>query len=140
MYEPIRSKSVHSMADPEPEAAVPHRSREEELDIRLAGQLTALLTVTDELRAVEPSAQLDDAAARMAERAAQLRGGHEPLRAAPSARNAEPGHVAALHQRAHMLAGHALVIATSREDTSAAELVAERLAAHGAALGLEPVA
>ncbi|MGW1790792.1 SCO4983 family protein [Streptomyces tubercidicus] len=48
MYEPIRTKSVHTMADPE----IPHRSREQELDIRLAGQLTALLTVTDELHAL----------------------------------------------------------------------------------------
>jgi hypothetical protein len=46
MYEPIRTKSVHSMAD---EAQYPHRSREEELDIQLAGHLAALLAVTDEL-------------------------------------------------------------------------------------------
>lgn len=49
MYEPIRTKSVHTMAAA-PE--IPHRSREQELDIRLAGQLTALLTVTDELHAL----------------------------------------------------------------------------------------
>ena len=49
MYEPIRTKSVHSqMAGPTPD--FPHRSREEELDIQLAGHLAALLAVTDELR------------------------------------------------------------------------------------------
>ncbi|MET9293725.1 hypothetical protein [Streptomyces sp. NPDC003077] len=49
MYEPIRTKSVHRMAA---DRKVPQRSREEELDNRLAGHLTALLTVTDELRAL----------------------------------------------------------------------------------------
>ncbi len=52
MYEPIRTKSVHSMADGP--TGVPHRSREEELDIQLAGHLSALLAVTDELRALAP--------------------------------------------------------------------------------------
>ncbi|MEU7517795.1 hypothetical protein AB0B13_38215, partial [Streptomyces sp. NPDC042898] len=47
MYEPIRTKSVHRMADDD--HAYPHRSREEELDIQLAGHLAALLAVTDEL-------------------------------------------------------------------------------------------
>ncbi|MGW8378807.1 hypothetical protein [Streptomyces sp. ODS28] len=140
MYEPIRTKSVHTMADPDPEtAAVPQRSRGEELDIRLAGQLTALLTVTDELRALEPGASLDAAATRLVACVARLRGGREPLRAEPSVRSAAPDHVVGLHQRAHMLAGHALVLATSREDTEAAELAADRLSAHAEALGLEPV-
>lgn len=48
MYEPIRTKSVHRMAD-DAQDAYPHRSREEELDIQLAGHLAALLAVTDEL-------------------------------------------------------------------------------------------
>jgi hypothetical protein len=132
MYEPIRDKSVHSMAEP----GVPHRSREEELDIRLAGHLTALLTVTDELRALTPSPVLDDAAQRLADVSARLRGGREPLRADPSARDDGAAHVAALHQRAHQLAGMALVIATSREDEPAAALAAERLDGHAEALGL----
>ena len=59
MYEPIRTKSVHAMADP---GDFPHRTREEELDIQLAGHLAALLAVTDELRGVAPSAELDAAA------------------------------------------------------------------------------
>lgn len=58
MYEPIRTKSVHStMAGTTSD--FPHRSREEELDIQLAGHLAALLAVTDELRALGPSADLE---------------------------------------------------------------------------------
>ncbi len=67
MYEPIRTKSVHStMAGTHSD--FPHRSREEELDIQLAGHLSALLTVTDELRALTPSADLDTAAERLRRR------------------------------------------------------------------------
>lgn len=132
MYEPIRNKSVHSMA----ESDAPHRSREEELDIRLAGHLTALLTVNDELRALTPDASLDEAAQRLADTAGRLRGGRRPLRAAPTARDAGEAHLAALHQRAHNLAGMALVIATAREDDPAAELAAACLDRHAAALGL----
>ncbi|MFE7118748.1 hypothetical protein ACFU99_25350 [Streptomyces sp. NPDC057654] len=141
MYEPIRTKSVHSMAEPaDARGRGPHRSREEELDIRLAGHLTALLTVTDELRAESQgpaAAELDDAARRIAGAAARLRGGHAPLRAAPTA-GGTPGpaaRTAALHQRAHMLAGQALVVATSRADEAEA-LAAERLTVHAEALGL----
>jgi hypothetical protein len=132
MYEPIREKSVHSTAD----AEAPHRSRAEELDIRLAGHFTALLTVTDELRALTPDAGLDDAARRLAAQAARLQEGKVPLRADPSARTAGEARLHALHQRAHMLAGHALVVATSRADDEAASLAAERLEAHAAALGM----
>ncbi|CAM5264685.1 hypothetical protein GCM10010329_03450 [Streptomyces spiroverticillatus] len=119
MYEPIRTKSVHSMADAD--ARFPHRTREEELDIQLAGHLSALLAVTDELG-------LDTAADRIAVQVARLRG-------APPARHA--GHrrenPAALHRRAHALAGRALVVAASRADTAAAILAAERMDAHTAA-------
>lgn len=132
MYEPIRNKSVHTMAEPE----VPHRTREEELDIRLAGHLTALLTVTDELRALTPSPVLDESAESLAQVSARLRGGREPLRADPTARDADEAHLAALHQRAHTLAGMALVVATSREDEPAAELAAACLERHAEALGL----
>ncbi|MBL1117259.1 hypothetical protein JK364_33480 [Streptomyces sp. 110] len=134
MYEPIRTKSVHSMAEPTPD--FPHRSREEELDIRLAGHLTALLTVTDELRTLTPDPTLDDAAQRLAEQATRLRDGHAPLRAAPTASATDPAHIAALHQRAHTLAGWALVVATSRDDTAATTLAAERMRSHATALGL----
>lgn len=81
MYEPIRTKSVHTMAAA-PE--IPHRSREEELDIRLAGHLTALLTVTDELRALTPhaGAELAAAADRIAGQVARLSGGRS--RCAPN--------------------------------------------------------
>jgi hypothetical protein len=83
MYEPIRTKSVHStMAGPV--ADFPHRSREEELDIQLAAHLAALLAVTDELRALTPAADLDEAAERLAGQVARLRDGHRPVRAARS--------------------------------------------------------
>ncbi|MDT9684734.1 hypothetical protein RND61_22135 [Streptomyces sp. TRM76323] len=122
MYEPIRTKSVHRMADDD-RNQFPHRSREEELDIQLAGHLAALLAVTDEL---------GDAAAaqRIAQQVARLRG-------APPARHAglTGADPSALHRRAHALAGRALVVAASRADTAAAILAAERMDAHAAVLG-----
>ncbi|MEU2774360.1 hypothetical protein ABZ646_15800 [Streptomyces sp. NPDC007162] len=131
MYEPIRSKSVHStMADTPSD--FPHRTREEELDIQLAGHLAALLAVTDELRALTPSTDLDAAATRLAEQVARLRGGRTPVRASLTAVQ-QP---AVLHERAHALAGRALVVAASRADTAAAILAAERMDAHTAATEL----
>ncbi|WP_329256468.1 hypothetical protein OG223_33280 [Streptomyces sp. NBC_01478] len=126
MYEPIRTKSVHSTLARTP-SDFPHRSREEELDIQLAGHLAALLAVTDELRALEPSAELDVAAERLAGQLTRLRGGASPVRAAASTRTSRSD---ALHQRAHALAGRALVVAASRADTAAAILSAERMDAH----------
>ncbi|MFE1029080.1 hypothetical protein ACFW5I_31715 [Streptomyces sp. NPDC058818] len=132
MYEPIRTKSVHStMAGSTSD--FPHRSREEELDIQLAGHLAALLAVTDELRALAPSTGLDTAADRLAEQVARLRGGQTPVRGPVAAARPEP-HLAALHRRAHTLAGRALVVAASRADTAVAILTAERMDAHAAAL------
>ncbi|MGV9554259.1 SCO4983 family protein [Streptomyces sp. NPDC003522] len=128
MYEPIRAKSVHStMAGT---SDFPHRTREEELDIQLAGHLAALLAVTDELRARTPSPDLDTAAERLAQQVARLRGGRPPVRATT------PGTTrpAALHRRAHTLAGRALVVAASRADTAVAILAAERMDAHTASL------
>lgn len=142
MYEPIRTKSVHTMAAA-PE--IPHRSREQELDIRLAGQLTALLTVIDELHALATrtdggaqgagldGAALAAAAERIAEQVARLSGGHYPLRAEPTDGGA-PARIEALQQRAHTLAGNALAVATSRGDSAAMALAAERMEAHTAAL------
>ncbi|KUL23381.1 hypothetical protein [Streptomyces regalis] len=130
MYEPIRTKSVHSTMAGTP-SDFPHRSREEELDIQLGGHLAALLAVTDELRAAAPSADLDEAAERLAAQVSRLRGGVAPVRT--SASGGEAG-IAALHRRAHDLAGRALVVAASRADTSAAILAAERMDAHAAAL------
>jgi hypothetical protein len=129
MYEPIRSKSVHTTAGTPSD--FPHRSREEELDIQLAGHLAALLAVTDEIRAIEPSADLDTAAQRLAEQVARLQGGVAPVRASAAAAH-EP-HVVALHQRAHALAGRTLVVAASRADTAVAILAAERMDAHAPA-------
>ncbi|MEU3857849.1 hypothetical protein AB0F03_10810 [Streptomyces sp. NPDC028722] len=129
MYEPIRSKSVHTtMAGTA--SGFPHRSREEELDIQLAGHLSALLAVTDELRALAPSEDLDTAAERLAAQVTRLRGGRTTLRAAPAA----AGDPHALHRHAHTLAGRALLVAASRADTAAAILTAERMDAHGAVL------
>ncbi|MFJ4622667.1 hypothetical protein [Streptomyces sp. NPDC088812] len=131
MYEPIRTKSVHStMAGTTSD--FPHRSREEELDIQLAGHLAALLAVTDELRAQAPSTDLDTAAERLAQQVARLRGGRTPVRAVTSGSREDP--LTALHERAHTLAGRALVVAASRADTAVAILAAERMDAHTAAL------
>ncbi|PNE39203.1 MULTISPECIES: hypothetical protein [Streptomyces] len=131
MYEPIRTKSVHTMAVA---PGIPHRSREEELDIRLAGQLTALLTVTDELHALTECgaerAALASAADRIAVEVARL-SGHSPLRAEPTD-GGDRSRVPALRQRAHTLAGNALAVATSRNDAGAVALAEERLAAHDA--------
>ncbi|MFD5544617.1 hypothetical protein ACFWIJ_44195 [Streptomyces sp. NPDC127079] len=131
MYEPIRSKSVHSTMAGTP-SDFPHRTREEELDIQLAGHLAALLAVTDELRSLTPSTDLDAAATRLAEQVTRLRGGRTPVRTARTA-DRRP---AALHERAHALAGRALVVAASRADTAAAILAAERMDAHTAATEL----
>jgi hypothetical protein len=131
MYEPIRSKSVHTMAGTHQD--FPHRSREEELDIQLAGHLSALLAVTDELRALTPSADLDAAAERLSEQIARLRGGHRPTRATPARTASRATAHAALHKRAHSLAGRALVVAASRADTAVAILSAERMDAHAEA-------
>ncbi|MEV1078958.1 hypothetical protein AB0I98_11995 [Streptomyces sp. NPDC050211] len=129
MYEPIRTKSVHSsMAGTSSD--FPHRSREEELDIQLAGHLAALLAITDELRAQAPSGDLDTAAERLVEQVARLRGGRPPVRAVPAGGGR---HVTTLHERAHALAGRALVVAAARADTAAAILAAERMDAHAAA-------
>ncbi|MFD7062266.1 hypothetical protein [Streptomyces sp. NPDC059906] len=141
MYEPIRSKSVHStMAGP---TDFPRRSRDEELDIQLAGHLAALLAVTDELRALAPDTGLDtglDAAAeRLAEQVTRLRGGRAPVRLQVAAGRQEP-RPAALHGRAHTLAARALVVAASRADTAVAILTAERMDAHSAALEPRPLA
>jgi hypothetical protein len=132
MYEPIRSKSVHSTVAGSA-SDFPHRSREEELDIQLAGHLAALLAATDELRALDPSEELDTAAGRLAEQVARLRGGHAPARVPVTAALPAP-HLAALHRRAHTLASRALVVAASRADTAVAILTAERMDAHAAAL------
>ncbi|MZD04765.1 hypothetical protein GTW43_06650 [Streptomyces sp. SID5785] len=132
MYEPIRTKSVHTTAaDP---GAFPHRSREEELDIQLASHLAALLAVTDELRAAAGTPGLDEAAEELAAQIARLRGG-APVRSAVAVH--EP-HLVTLHQRAHALAGRALVVAASRADTAAAILAARRMEFH--AREMEPVA
>ncbi len=100
----MMNSSAPSRSTRRPAPPVPHRSREEELDIQLAGHLAALLAVTDEIRAIGPSADLDAAAERLAEQAgaAAEEWRRSARRRAPPC--AKP-HVAALHQRAHALAG-----------------------------------
>ncbi|WP_329220562.1 hypothetical protein OG352_27570 [Streptomyces sp. NBC_01485] len=134
MYEPIRTKSVHSSTMAGTPSDFPHRSREEELDIQLAGHLAALLAVTDELLAKAPSADLDSAAARLAQQVTRLRGGRTPVRPPLASALAEPHLVAALHKRAHARASRALLVAASRADTATAILAAQRMDAHAAAL------
>ncbi|MEU6340340.1 hypothetical protein ABZ883_05225 [Streptomyces sp. NPDC046977] len=126
MYEPIRTKSVHTAAAPR----LPRRSRDEELDLQLAGHLAALLTVTDELRGPVPCPELDRAAEQLAEVVTRLHHGRRPLRLPVGPRAGDPDRRAALHRRAHALAGRALVVAESRQDTEAAALAERRLAAH----------
>ncbi|MDN3028150.1 hypothetical protein [Streptomyces sp. S.PB5] len=129
MYEPIRTKSVHSTVAATT-SDFPHRTREEELEFQLAGHLAALLAVTDDLRSASPSADLDTAAERLAEQVTRLRAGATPLRVASEG----DGQLESLHRRAHALAGRALVVAASRADTAAAILAAERMDAHAEAL------
>ncbi|MFH8471520.1 hypothetical protein [Streptomyces sp. NPDC018000] len=126
MYEPIRTESVHTPADRADD--YPHRSREEELDIQLAGRLAALLAVTDEL-------DLGAAGDRIAEQVARLRG-------TPPTRHAgrTDAPALALHRRAHALAGRALVVAASRADTAVAILAAERMDAHAEAVATSTAA
>ncbi|MEU5277347.1 hypothetical protein [Streptomyces asoensis] len=136
MYEPIRTPSSRGSAHSTmagTSSDFPHRSREEELDIQLAAHLAALLAVTDELRAAVPSADLDTAAARLAQQVSRLRGGRTPVRATLATGPADP-HSSVLHERAHALAGRALLVAASRADTAAAILAAQRMDAHAAAL------
>ncbi|MFF9475129.1 hypothetical protein ACF1E9_21220 [Streptomyces roseolus] len=124
MYEPIRTKSVHTTAGES--GTIPHRSREEELDIQLAGHLAALLAVTDELGDGEGGEQI-------ARQVARLRGAPPARHAALSGASRE-----ALHRKAHALAGRALLVAASRADTSAAILAATRMDTHTAALAAAP--
>ncbi|MDX6332066.1 SCO4983 family protein [Actinacidiphila oryziradicis] len=132
MYEPIRTNSVHTVAAP----TIPRRTRDEELEFQLAGHLAALLTVTDELLAVAPSSDLGHAAELLSAHIERLRHGKAPLRIQPAAVTGDTAEdrVTALHRRAHALAGRALVVAASRQDTTGAVLSAQRMDAHQAAL------
>ncbi|MDT0412261.1 MULTISPECIES: hypothetical protein [Streptomyces] len=133
MYEPIRTKSIHSTSGEQ--SRFPRHSREEELDIQLAGHLAALLALTDALRALSPAeevAELGEAGGELSAHLRRLRGG-SPVRAVAGAVHGTD--LAALHRRAHALAGRALVVAASRADTGAAILAARRMEAHAAAAG-----
>ncbi|MEV7562431.1 hypothetical protein ACGFYY_03030 [Streptomyces sp. NPDC048331] len=127
MYEPIRTKPVVHRMGATP-ADYPHSSRGEALDIQLAGHLSALLAVTDELG-------LEAGAAEIAAQVARLRG-NQPTRAPRHS----PEDTAVLHRRAHDLAARALLVAASRADTTVAILAAERMDAHAAALNSSDLA
>ena len=89
------------------------------------------IAVTDEVRAAASSAELDEAAERLAEQVARLRGGMTPVRMSVAPTDTD---LTTLHERAHALAGRALVVAASRADTAAAILAAEQMDVHAAAL------
>jgi hypothetical protein len=113
------------------EPAVPRQSRAEHLRSQLAGHLAALLAVTDELRAIDGTQDLTDAAREIAERIAQLSPGTAPVRIWEGTRPGDgPGRRAALHRQAHTLAGRVLVVAAARQDTTTAMLACRRMEAH----------
>jgi len=95
--------------------------------------LSAIERLVYTLPPPQTSADLDTAGARLAQQVTRLRGGRTPVRSTPAAGPAEP-HLSALHERAHALAGRALLVAASRADTAAAILAAQRMDAHAAAL------
>ncbi|WP_461007587.1 SCO4983 family protein [Streptomyces capparidis] len=129
MYEPIRARSVHTMTEP----AVPRQSRAEHLRSQLAGHLAALLAVTDELRAIDGTQDLTDAAREIAERIAQLSPETAPVRIWEGTRPGDGPGRAALHRQAHTLAGRVLVVAAARQDTTTAMLACRRMEAHAPA-------
>lgn len=143
MYEPIRTKPLRAPAPPMNAAAVaPRPSRAKHLNAQLAGHLAALLTVTEELRArsAETGPELDDAAGQITERIAALspEGAPALIWEGNQPREGEAGQ-AALHRRAHTLAGRVLVVAASRQDTATAMLACRRMDAHEKALKAAPV-
>ncbi|MFF4651306.1 hypothetical protein [Streptomyces sp. NPDC001380] len=159
MYEPIRHRSVHTLREPAPAHphAVRHNSsdrvpapsaRPAHLRQQLARHLGALLDATTDLRratdaaggAADPAlaahrADLDDAARRIAARIAELApAGGPPPGGRPSPAPAPAGRgLAALHARAHALAGRVLVVAAAQQDTATAMLACLRMDAHDAA-------
>lgn len=133
MYEPVHTKSAHSTTEP----AAPPSSRAEHLNAQLAGHLAALLALTNELVRLSggESADLGQAALDIAERIERLSPAGAPVRiwegSQPGGEEAEP---AALHRRAHTLAGRVLIVAASRQDTATAMLACRRMDAHAEAL------
>jgi hypothetical protein len=147
VYEPIRTKSVHTVPAPHQSALTgpaPTSSRAEHLSEQLAGHLAALLAVTDDLRAAagEGDGELAGAAREITDRIAQLTPGTAPVRiweGSRSGRGGGEGETAALHRQAHTLAGRVLVVAAARQDTATAMLACRRMDAHARALGASPV-
>ena len=125
MYEPIRTKSVHSTmaADSAPHPAPLPRGG--------AGHPARRPPLRAARRHRRTRAHRGRGRASRAQ-VARLRGGLPPVRHAGLSR----ADAEALHTRAHALAGRALVVAASRADTAAAILAAERMDAHAAARAL----
>lgn len=143
MYEPIRTKPLRAHAPSAKATAAPPRpSRAEHLNTQLAGHLAALLMVTEELRSgsEEPEADLDEAAGQITERITALSPGGEPalIWEGNQPRGGRPDR-AALHRRAHTLAGRVLVVAASRQDTTTAMLACLRMEAHERAVKAAPL-
>ncbi|SEK26393.1 hypothetical protein [Streptacidiphilus jiangxiensis] len=95
---------------------------------QLAGHLAALLDVTRELHARTGDPALEDTAAAISARIAEL-GTQLPPRAAV----AYPSDLAVLHAHAFDLAGRVLVVAASQQDTRTAILACRRMDVHTAA-------
>lgn len=148
MYEPIRTRPVHSPGLPSDRggplagATVPRQPRAEHLRVQLAGHLAALLAVTDELREDGGSPELDEAAHQIAQRINELSPETSPVRIWEGSRPAggPVAVLAALHRQAHTIAGRVLLVAASRQDTTTAMLACRRMDAHAAALKAVPTA
>jgi hypothetical protein len=95
---------------------------------QLAGHLAALHDVTRELHARTGDRALEDAAAALTSRIAEL-GAHLPPRAAVP----YPADLDALHAQAFDLAGRVLVVAAAQQDTRTAILACRRMDFHTAA-------
>ncbi|MEZ0068962.1 hypothetical protein ABIA32_005003 [Streptacidiphilus sp. MAP12-20] len=130
MYEQPKTRPVPRRAyaaRPRTDAALPPRARSGQLG-QLAGHLTALLDVTRELQARTGDPALQDAAAALTARIAELGAGLPPRAAIPYTND-----LAALHSLAFDLAGRVLVVAAAQQDTRTAMLACRRMDFHTAA-------
>jgi hypothetical protein len=127
MYEqPKTLPARRQIRDGQPTGAP--RSAHNGLRGQLARHLAALLDVTRELHARTGDPALEDAAAALTSRIAEL-GAHLPPRAAV----AYPDDPDTLHAHAFDLAGRVLVVAAAQQDTRTAILACRRMDFHTAA-------
>ncbi|WP_042368698.1 SCO4983 family protein [Streptacidiphilus neutrinimicus] len=127
MYEQPKTRPVvrRSRQSQTPSTPVPALSG---LRGQLAGHLAALLDVTRELHTRTGDRALEDAAAALTTRIAEI-GACLPQRAAV----AYPAGLPALHAQAFDLAGRVLVVAAAQQDTRTAILACRRMDFHTAA-------